>query len=172
LVKKRGTIVKTLSAEIIDERWKSIENIDLDQVPDLITDLGRSQPYVLTYLMATGSDLLNQKEREMLLFLGIMVWNISRKQISEHKEIPSEDLFSCERKNILMLEYLSGEPENAFLETVEKIMSKYHQHFLLKYIIDRLIEDIKEGDCDIREENIGIIVIYVKSLIDCFDTCF
>lgn len=159
-----------LSLELINDRWKLIENMSLEEVPDLITDLGQSQPYILTYLIATGSDILNEKEREMLLFLGIMVWNISKHQISEQAEISSDELFHFERKNILMLEYLSGEPENDFLSTAEKIMSRYHQHSLLKYIIDILMEDSREEHCEIRKENVGIIAIYIKSLIDCFDT--
>jgi hypothetical protein len=122
--------------------------------------------------MATGAEILNQKEREMLLFLGIMVWNITKVLIFEHKEISTDELYDCESKNIAMLEYLSGEPELDFLNTVDKIMSKYHQGALLKYIIDRLMEDIKEGNSDIREDNIGIIVIYIKSLVDCIDTHF
>jgi hypothetical protein len=164
--------VKTLSSEIIDEHWKNIERMDLDEVPDLINDLGRNQPFVLTYLMATGAEILNQKEREMLLFLGIMVWNISKVLIVDHEEIPTDELYDCESKNIAMLEYLSGEPEIDFLNTVDKIMSKYHQGALLKYIIDRLMEDIKDENCDIREDNIGIIVIYIKSLVDCIDSHF
>lgn len=164
--------MKTLSTEIIDQQWKSIETIHLDDVPDLITDLGRNQPYVLTYLMATGEELLNQKEREMLLFLGIMVWNITKHYITVPKEILSNELFDCEKRNIVMLEYLAGEPETDFIETVDKIMSKYRQHSLLRYIIDRLMEDYKDENSGIREENIGMIVIYIKSLIDCFDIHF
>ncbi|MBN1604932.1 MAG: hypothetical protein JW915_25215 [Chitinispirillaceae bacterium] len=159
-----------LSLELINDRWKLIENMSLEEVPDLITDLGQNQPYILTYLVATGSDILNEKEREMLLFLGIMVWNISKHQISEQIEISSEELIYFERKNILMLEYLSGEPENDFFCTVERIMSRYHQHSFLKYIIDILMEDSRDESCGIRQENIGMIVIYIKSLIDCFDT--
>jgi hypothetical protein len=164
--------LKTLTTEIIDQKWKSIESINLDDVPDFITDLGRNQPYILTYLMATGEDLLNQKEREMLLFLGIMVWNITNHHVDYQKEIPSEELFDCEKKNLVMLEYLAGEPETDFVNTVDIIMSRYHQHPLLKYIIDRLMEDYREPNSGIRETNIGMIVIYVKSLIDCLDINF
>ncbi len=164
--------MKTLSTEIIDQKWKDIETLNLDDVPDFITDLGRKQPYVLTYLMATGEELLNQKEREMLLFLGIMVWNIARHYITIQKEILSEELFECEKKNIVMLEYLAGEPETDFVDTVDIIMSKYHQHSLLRYIIDRLMEDYRDETSGIHEENIGMIVIYIKSLIDCLDIHF
>ncbi|HEX2958554.1 MAG TPA: hypothetical protein VHO70_17085 [Chitinispirillaceae bacterium] len=164
--------MKTLSTEVIDQQWKSIETMNLDDVPDFITDLGRSQPYVLTYLMATGEDILNQKEREILLFMGIMVWNITKLCINEPMEILSDKLLDCEKKNVAMLEYLAGEPDTDFIDTVDGIMSKYHQHTLLKYIIDRLMEDYKEEHSAVREENIGMIVIYIKSLIDCLDIYF
>jgi hypothetical protein len=67
-----------------------------------------------------------------------------------------------------MLEYLAGEPESDFLDTVEKIIGKYNQQVLLKYIIDRLMDEPQRG-AEIREDNIGMLVIYLKTLIDCVD---
>ena len=163
--------MEILTTEMIDQQWRSIENIDLDEVPLLIEMLGKDQPFILTYLMATGADVLNQKEREVLLFMGIMIWNITKDCAKIKKvEISTQELYLNEEKNISMLEYLAGEPESDFLKTVEKILTKYHQNSLLKYIIDRLMEDLNEDAAGIREENIGMIAIYLKTIIDCFDT--
>lgn len=158
-----------LTYEEVDNSWNEMGELDLDDVPRLVNKLGKEQPYILTYLMATGSDILNQPEREMLLFLGVMIWHIVSKIVPDAPEISGDILDYSEEKNMEMLEYLSGEPETDFMDTVAKIMSKYHQSELLRFIIDRLLEEPDKG-IELSEDNIGMIVIYLKTIIDCLDS--
>lgn len=153
----------------IDKSWRELEKLDLDDAPALIDNLGKEQPYMLTYLMATGNDILTQPERETLLFMGVMVWQIVSKSISKYPEIDITMLYDKETKNLSMLEYLAGEPETDFLDTVELIMTNYHQAELLQYTIDQLLEQPEKG-VELSDENIGMIVIYLKTIIDCLDS--
>jgi len=130
--------------------------------------LGKQQPFILTYLMATGNDILLMQEREALLFMGVMLWQIVHAVHDTIPQISGEDLDECEAKNVKMLEYLAGEPERDFMDTVEKIMAKYHQPELLRFIIDRLMEETDKG-IEISDDNVGMMVIYLKSIIDCLD---
>jgi hypothetical protein len=161
--------LRTISYDEIDLQWISLTEMSLDDIPAVVNELGQVQPYILTYLMATGSDILDDEEREILLFMGLMVWKLVISQVNSIPEISGEELSECEEKNLNMLEYLAGEPEEEFFITVEKIMNKYHQSEMLRYCIDRIMEEpesenIKEND------NIGMIVIYLKSVIDCLDS--
>jgi hypothetical protein len=160
--------VQNLTFEEITKSWNKLEELELDDIPQFVDKLGHEQPFVLTYLMTTGSDILNPKEREALLFTGLMIWHISTLKRLKIPEISSEMIDEKESKNIKMLEYLAGEPESDFMETVNHIMTKYPQAELLKFVIDKLMSD-PEDDVEIREENIGMIVIYLKTIIDCLD---
>ena len=146
-----------------------MEILNIEQIPNLIESLGQKQPFILTYLMATGSDILNQHERETLLFMGVVIWKVIFALHSEIPVIQGELLDEHEEKNIQMLQYLAGEPESEFMETVERIMAKYHQKELLRYLIDRLVED-STSDSHQDQNNIGMIAIYLKTIIDSIDT--
>ena len=73
-------------------------------------------------------------------------------------------LDEAEDANMKMLECLEGEPESSFI----KIINNYSQPVVLKYVIEALMEEPEE-DCLIRDENKGIVTIYLKTVIDCFN---
>jgi hypothetical protein len=160
--------VKELDIDTVGASWNSMEDLDPDSIPALVHELGRKQPFLLTYLMATGHEILSEQEREALLFMGVMIWQILNGIYSDIAEITGDDLDKHEQKNIQMLEYLAGESESDFLDTVEKIMSKYHQPMLLRFIITKLVAEPDRG-IELSDDNMGMIVIYLKTVIDCFD---
>jgi hypothetical protein len=160
--------VEKLDSQTIEKSWNSMEDMDPDTIPSLINELGRKQPFVLTYLMATGHDILSEQEREALLFMGVMIWQILNEIYSDIAVITGDNLENHESKNHQMLEYLAGESESDFLDTVETIMSKYHQPELLRFIISKLDEEPERG-IELSDDNMGMIVIYLKTVIDCFD---
>jgi hypothetical protein len=160
--------VNAFTIEEIDQSWKQMEKLELNDVPKLVNKLGKDQPFILTYLMSTGDELLDQQEREALLFMGVMIWHIVSDFISEIPEITTDMLEDCEEKNMAMLEYLAGEPDSEFMDTTENIMAKYHQAELLRYIIDRLMEEPDKG-IELNADNVGMMVIYLKTIIDCLD---
>lgn len=160
--------MQNLTFEEISENWNKLEELELDDIPEFVDKLGQEQPFVLAYLMTTGSNILDQNEREALLFTGLMIWHISTLKCQVIPEISSELIDEKESKNIKMLEYLAGEPESDFMETVEHIMARYSQAELLKFVIDKLMSE-PENENEIREDNVGMIVIYLKTIIDCMD---
>lgn len=161
--------MNALTIEEIDQIWKKMEKLELNDVPKLVTNLGKEQPSILTYLMATGNEILDQQEREAMLFMGVMIWHIVSEIMSEIPEITIDMLEDCEENNMAMLEYLAGEPDSEFMDTTENIMAKYHQAELLRYIIDRLMEEPDKG-IELNADNVGMMVIYLKTIIDCLDT--
>jgi len=160
--------VKELDIETIEASWNSMEDLDPDTIPALVDDLGHKQPFLLSYLMATGHDILSEQEREALLFMGVMIWQILNGIYRNIAIISGDNLDTREYKNIQMLEYLAGESESDFLDTVERIMSKYNQPGLLRFIISKLNEEPDRG-IELSDDNMGMIVIYLKTVIDCFD---
>jgi len=161
--------MQPISARLVEEIWMNMSETLPDEAPTIIKQLEKEQPVILVYLMAVGSDILNKDERELLLYLGIVVWKIMTQSQKPIRHISDEKVDEIEATNMKMLEYLEGEPEWDFDETVRLIIENYNQVEVLKYVIEALMEELDEGETDIREENLGLMMIYLKTVIDCFD---
>ncbi len=158
----------TISSEIVEETYKRLGGMPPQEAPKMVNRMSKQQPLVLAYLMATGHDVLNQEERELLLYLGIVVWQIMNTGAKSLPEITEEILDEAEDSNMKMLEYLDGESETGFIDVLEKIINNYNQPEVLRYVVEALVEEPKEESM-IRDENIGIMMIYMKTVIDSFD---
>ena len=118
--------------------------------------------------MAAGHDILNQDEQELLLYMGSNVWKMMSQGEKSLPEVTEKILHQVEKNNYKMLDYLDCESEVEFSETVGEIISNYNQPEILRYIVDSLFEEDEEG-VEIRDEMRGMIAIYLKTVIDCFD---
>lgn len=158
-----------ITSDIVENTWKTIAETSNYKASEMVRQMGEQQPLMLAYLMEAGGDELNREEREHLLYLGIVVWQIMLQGKTSPPVINEEILEEVEDLNIQMLEYVEGEPDSEFIDTVQKIINSYNQPEVLRYIVEALIEDPDEEECIIRDENIGLLFIYLKTVIDCFD---
>ena len=157
-----------ISSEIVEQTWQSMCTMPTEELPKMVEQLTNEQPVILAYLMAVGDDFFNQDERELLLYLGIVIWKIMSQGNMPLPEVSEEQLDEIEDSNIKMLEYLEDESNTDFITTVALLIDDYNQPEVLKYVVEALMEDSEE-EYDIRDENTGIIMIYLKTVIDCFD---
>ncbi|KPJ68362.1 MAG: hypothetical protein AMJ45_02575 [Syntrophobacter sp. DG_60] len=158
----------SISSDTVEKTWKKIGGMSPQEVPKLINRMSKQRPLILAYLMAAGDDILNQDERELLLYLGVVVWQIMSQGATPLPEITEKTLDEVEESNMKVLKYLEGESETAFIETVEGIIDNYNQPEVLRYVVEALMEEPEE-ECLIRDENKGIMMFYLKTVIDCFD---
>ena len=68
-----------------------------------------------------------------------------------------------------MLDYIAGEPEAEIPRIMKVIMSGYIQHLILEHILAEVMKEPDKGERVIREENSGILMYCLKTVIDCFD---
>ena len=165
--------MKLISSDIVEKTWKKTGGMTPQEIQEMIDFMSKEQPIILAYLMAVGNDVFNQDERELLLYLGVVVWQImSQAQADTALPISTEDtLDRVEKSNMNMLESLEGESDAGFIAATEKIINNYSQPEVLKYVVEALTEE-PEADCLIRDENKGIMTIYLKTVIDCFNKEF
>jgi len=162
--------MEPISSDIVEKTWKKMGQMSSPQeAQKMITLMSKKQPIILAYLMACGSDIFNQDERELLLYLGVVVWQIMSQGSTPLPKIKEKTLDKTENLNMKMIEYLKGESDTGFIDTAKTIINNYSQPEVLKYVIEALMEETEEG-CLIREENKGIMAIYLKTIIDCFNT--
>jgi len=157
-----------ISSDIVEKTWKKIGGMSPLELPKLINLMSKEQPLILAYLMAVDNQILNQDEQELLLYLGVVVWRIMSQGSTPLPKVTEETLDEVEESNIKMLEYLEGESEADFIDTVEKIVGNYNQLEVLRYVIEALMEESDE-ECLTRDEYKGIMFINLKTVIDCFD---
>ncbi len=157
-----------LSRETVEKTWDELHYQDMEQLNALIEDFSQKQPYILAYLMATGSDVLTEEDRETLVFMGLTIWKIVENNFPDVPKIEGDILDQKEEQNMKMLEYLAGEPESEFMDTVDIIMKKYPQSDVLRFVIDEIMDE-QESMISPDKDNIGIVVIYLKTVLDCFD---
>jgi hypothetical protein len=154
----------SISAEVVERTWQRIAALSPKDAPKLIQRMTKEQPVILAYLMAVDSDIFNDEERQILLYLGVVVWQIMLQGGRPIPKVTEKVLDEAEAKNLKMVEYLRSETE----EATRKIIGSYGQPDVLRYVVDAIMEDT-EGSNPVREENKGIMFLDLKTVIDCFD---
>ena len=160
--------MKTISSEIVEKTWRKIGKMSVLEIPKMAYRMREEQPVVLAYLLTAGTDILNQDERELLLYLGMVVWQMMSQGSRPLVKITEDVVDEMERSNMKVVEYLKNEPETGFIKVTKEMIENYPQPEVLKYIVEALMEEQEEG-CVIRNENKGLMMLYLKTVIDCFD---
>lgn len=160
--------MNTISPKIVEQTWTEMNSTSASETPKIVERMSKEQPVILAYLMAAGHEILNQDERQLLLYLGVLVWQMMSRGNKSLPPVSDDILEEIEDKNFDMLEYLEGETETDFFATVATIIENYNQPEVLRYVVEALMEEDGEAVA-IQKENAGMMMIYLKTVIDCFD---
>ena len=164
--------MKPIPAETVERRQARIANLPEEALEELIDRASDEQPFMLAYLMAAGEAEFNSSEQELLLYVGVVIWQIMREEQEQMRALSEEDLETAEETNRQLIEYLEGEPEHELLETVETVIGGYSQGPLLRFVIESVMDEDEEAYDDmepVRDEMKGMLIFYLKILIDCLD---
>ena len=160
--------MEPISAETVEQTWKRLRVIPPEDAAVLIDVMRKEQPFVLAYLTAVGEGQLTEDEMGLLLHIGIVVWQVLRQGDAQPPTVSGEDLDAAESKNFQMLEYFEGESEASFYDVAERLFGSYNQHEVLRHIVGALMEE-REEDLIIRDENVGMMFVYLKTVLDAMD---
>jgi len=160
--------MEPISAEAVEKTWKRVASLSPRVAPKLIQRMTKEQPVILAYLLAVDHDIFNDDERQLLLYVGVVIWQIMSQGVQPLTMVSEAVLDAAERNNVKMAEYLQGETEEGFLQATRMMISSYNQPEVLKYVVEAIMEEPEEG-CVIRDENRGIMLLDLKTVIDCFD---
>ena len=141
-------------------------------------------------MMGAGGDTLVEEDREMLLYLGLVVWKIMSRGDQPLKEISMDELETEEEANFKLLEELTTASPEEMLAFSAKMLSDFNQVEVLKYVLEAIMEDedfdeddwdlddddmeleqddfaeegfdLDEDDLDIEDEAQGLLLIYLN----------
>ena len=161
--------MQTLSEKIVERTWKKMAHMPLDEVPQIVKRLEKEQPEILAFLMAADYEVLNQDERELLLYLGITIWEIMRQGSPRPKRIGEKRLDRFIERTDQMAEYLMGESPDDFEDAVEQIFKGHNQINVLRYAVEALFEMDEDEDTGVREEMKGLLFMNLKTVVEALD---
>ncbi|MCL0049070.1 hypothetical protein M1N13_02095 [Dehalococcoidia bacterium] len=157
-----------ISIDIVERTRKRMASLSERKAQKLAWQMQKEQPVVVAYLLAVDHDILTQDERELLFYIGTVVWQIMSRGSKPLPTITKEDIDDAEARNIKMTEYLQGETETGFVEATRTILNNYGQPEVLRYVVEALMEE-PEKDVVIRDDSIGALFLDLKTVVDCFD---
>jgi len=163
--------MERIPAQVVELTWDQMAVLSPDDAPTLIQRFETEQPAMLAYLMASDTDDLNQDERELLLFLGLTVWQIMSRGILPPPLVTLAMLEEAEHGNVAWLEALEQSSDGHEDDAGMAMVLNYPQADVLQGVLEALMEDENlEDPGDIRDESKGRLLLSLKTIIDCLDS--
>jgi hypothetical protein len=161
--------MEMMSAETVEKVFTKMWNMSEQAAFRLSYDLEKEQPVLVAYLAAVDKAIFNQAERELLFYLGTVVWQIMSSVKSPLPPISEDSLLRFEKASNSLAESLKRADKVSFADGVKKILKECGQPEVLRYVIATLIDE-DSADNDIRDDNLGFIILDLKTVIECFNS--
>ena len=155
-----------ISKEIVTQTWQRMARTPTSEASMLIETLKQEQPVILGYLMSLENLPFNQHEREIIFYIGVVVWQIMRESNYSSEQITFEQFRMVEDANYNFLEMLASDTEADFVSAVQSMLETYPEPEVLAYIIEAIMEDDNPDDPPIRDEYRGLAFIELKIVLD------
>ncbi len=158
--------MKSIGDDIVSQVMQEQGDMDFMAAERQIAKLSREQPALLSYLMGSNDEHYNFDEKQLLLYIGVNVYQMMSRGETPISEVSMDDIEAAQQRNIEMFEYLEKEIPGDFEQTTAMIFKEYNQRNILRYIIENLFED---DDPHIRPDRKGLIFFDLKTVLDCLD---
>src|ERR1700690_4406451 len=134
--------MEPLSEEFVEKTWQGVAGFSPDKVHTEMRAMGKDQPDLLAFLMAYTDDL-HQEVKELAIYIAFVVYKMFHDSGSKIKKIPSKEIMARYDENACFLENLEGAHEK-IIDRISKV-SVSKQPYVIKYVLDALIEDSGEN---------------------------
>ena len=159
--------MKLIKSDIVDKTWQEMSLMPPDEFPNIVNEMIAEQPIILSYLMTACEDLFNQTERQLLIYMGVVIWKIMSQGEISLKPVTENKLDEMEDNNFSFWETIERENDE-FIDSVTAIAARCEQPEVLRYVVEAIMEDMEYAN-EIRNENKAMMMLYLKTVIDCFD---
>ena len=147
-----------VSENTIDAVVESLETADFEAE---VAVLGDEQPALLAYVMSEEFELLTQDERELMLYIIIVLWrSVERHNGAALDPLSINALEDAEERN---WERLDTVTLKHFRDRMTVFFDDYGQEDLLAFVEDTLVED---DDSIVTKEGREPMFVALKSVID------
>lgn len=161
--------LNVVTEDIIDRVWNRAQEYPEEALNSLLEQFGDEQPLITTYLVSIGEDVLDDDEVDVLLFIGQLLWQML-KESGELPEVTEHHLNDVQAENAQLLDMLMEDDDSIDEDEAEArfkaAMKDYAQQPMLDFTLEVIASSVEEGD--IRPENFGNMVLYLKVMLDAF----
>jgi hypothetical protein len=156
----------SLSERFVEKTWQKVAESTLDRANKEMLAMGKNQPDLLAFLMAYMDDL-QQDVKELAIYIAFVVYKMFLDSCDKIPRISSKEIMDMYDENIRLIESLEGANEK-FVDRIASVqVSK--QPYVMKYVLEALMEDAEEEGIDLTEEDIGSLFILFKTEIEVLD---
>lgn len=160
--------MQLLSLDQVDETYDWLSSIEEEEeIVKLVEAFSEAQPVLFTYLMTMGESDFDGDENELMLFMGVILWQTYLRSGIDLSPISEDHLDAIQEQNVKMLEYLAEEGEEGFEQVARTLMQESSQPQLLRFLVQIIFE---EEDELIKPANQGIMFIFLKVVIDSIES--
>lgn len=150
-----------ISEKTIESAAESIGSQDEKSYQNLLEEFERKQPVVLAYIFSENLDLLTKEERNLLLYLILVVRKSYMKENrNEPKPVSEEKIETAEDRN---WEKLIDNNSKDFRERLNPFFEGTPQEDLLAFFEDVLMDDEEETVTKAGRE---YIFVAAKTIVD------
>jgi hypothetical protein len=162
--------MQTISEEIIERTAGKLAAMSINDMPKLLEKMEKEQPEIMAFLMAIDHDVLNQDERELLFYLGMVVWQMMREGTPRPKRVSAERLDELVVSTAKIVESFMNESPGDFMAVMARMFKDHHQINVLRYIVEALFELEADGEhTEAREEMKGVVFKNLKIVLEALD---
>lgn len=156
----------TLPEEFVEQTWQEIAVFTTERLTKEMHALGKNHPDLLAFLMAYTDDL-KQEVKELAIYIAFVVYKMFHDSGGKIPKISSKKIMARYNENALLLEDLEGAP-GKIADKIESLKVP-NQPYVMKYVLEALLEDAEEEGIELTEEDIGYIFILLKTEIEVLD---
>ena len=153
-----------VTEDIIDQQMEELANSSTAFEESLVA-LRREQPVIGGYLFTENHEVFTDAEREMLLFLTVVIWQAAAEAADGAlPEVSGDQLAEAEEIN---WELLPTGKKMDFRAKLDPFFDNYPQEDLLALVEDSLTAEDEDEDAErLTEEGREALFISLKSIID------
>jgi hypothetical protein len=162
--------MEPITEEHIEAAANELKGKELTQAEDVMVIIHQDQPAVMDFISGEEHADLNEDEREFLIYFTVLTWLAFKKAYEAVPPVSEDLLREVEDGNVSQLESLQQQDNESMTSDMVDLVENFFQRPLLQYIIQGImVEGEQDEDMEISEDNQGIMVFSLKTVIEAFD---
>jgi len=157
-----------ISAETVTQTWQRMAQMQIYEVPALIEQMKNEQPVMLAYLLAADGLPFNRNERELIMYIGMVVWQIMKESERPLRKVTRKKLRQAEEANEELFERLGPGTGTDSARLTQLLAFKYSEPEVLRYVVEAIVEEPEPDETPIRDEYMGLAFVYLRTALDAF----
>jgi hypothetical protein len=155
-----------LSEGFLEKTWQKVAEFTPNRANKEMIAMGKNQPDLLAFLMEYTDDL-QQEVKELAIYIAFVVYKMFLDSCSKIPKISSKEIMAKYDENTRLIESLEGAHEK-FIDRIACVQIS-NQPYVIKYVLEALMEDAEEDGINLTEEDIGSLFILYKTEIEVLD---